>query len=226
MTSIMRRTVRGAATGLGALAIVAGTAACGGLIGGGDDGGDGGTSSEEDSKGGEDSETTKDEETTEETTEETGEAEDAGEGAEEEAEDSTEGDDDAAAGSSDEGGDQAASGEALSEEDLTAVGDVYFEFLQAAAAQDGNAACSLITHPATGEPLEGAELSACAEGFEGETEDSQIDPSVAEAMDRSMVEGVDNGDGTAGVTLMGSDGGVTFIKASDGKWYIDGSKVI
>ncbi|MGO1505890.1 MAG: hypothetical protein ACTH0H_08340, partial [Brachybacterium sp.] len=34
MTSIMRRTVRGAAAGLGALAIVAGTAACGGLLGG------------------------------------------------------------------------------------------------------------------------------------------------------------------------------------------------
>lgn len=232
MTSIMRRTVRGAATGLGALALVAGTAACGGLIPGGDDEQDtGGTSSEEGDKGGDDAESGKDEESTEETTaEETGseesEAEDAGEGAQEEAEDTTEDEGTAAgAGGSDEGGDQAASSEPLSEEDLTAVGDVYYEFMQAAVAKDGEAACSLITNPMTNEPLSGAALTGCAEGFEGEAENGEIDPEMAEMLDRSMIEGVDNGDGTAGATLMGSDAGVTMIKASDGKWYIDGSKV-
>ncbi|MDN5599142.1 MAG: hypothetical protein L0G52_01240 [Brachybacterium sp.] len=47
MTSSMRRTVRGAAAGMGALAIIAGTAACGDLLGGGDEEGDGGTGTEE-----------------------------------------------------------------------------------------------------------------------------------------------------------------------------------
>ncbi|ATG54794.1 hypothetical protein CFK41_08470 [Brachybacterium ginsengisoli] len=227
MTSIMRRTVRGAATGLGALALVAGTAACGGLIPGGDDEQDtGGTSSEEDDKGGDDTESGKDEESTEETDAEESEAEDAGEGAQEEAADGAEDEGSAAGeGASDEGADEAASSEPLSEEDLTAVGDVYYEFMQAAVAKDGEAACSLITNPMTNEPLSGAALSGCAEGFEGEAENGEIDPEMAEMLDRSMIEGVDNGDGTAGATLMGSDAGVTMIKASDGKWYIDGSKV-
>lgn len=227
MTSIMRRTVRGAATGLGALALVAGTAACGGLIPGGDDEQDtGGTSSEENDKGGDDTESGKDEESTEETDAEESEAEDAGEGAQEEAEDGAEDEGSAAGeGASDEGADEAASSEPLSEEDLTSVGDVYYEFMQAAVAKDGEAACSLITNPMTNEPLSGAALSGCAEGFEGEAENGEIDPEMAEMLDRSMIEGVDNGDGTAGATLMGSDAGVTMIKASDGKWYIDGSKV-
>lgn len=227
MTSIMRRSVRGAAAGLGALAIVAGTAACGGLLDGGDEG-DGDTGTEEtqeedgDSSEGEDTETEEDTESSEDTensedteTEEDTEGSDDSETTEESTDD----------GADSEDGDDAAAGGELSEDDLTAVGDTYYEFLEAAAASDGEAACSLITNPDTDKPLEGGQVQACAEGFEGGAEESGVDPSMMDAIDRSMVEAVDNGDGTAGVTLMGQDAGVTFVDV-DGSWYIDGSQII
>ncbi|MGO1227468.1 MULTISPECIES: hypothetical protein [unclassified Brachybacterium] len=216
MTSIMRRTVRGTAAGLGALAIIVGAAACGGG----------------------DAETTDPAVSEEEPAEEEGEPaeeadpaeteEDGGEASTDEGTDS-EGDE-AAAGEGDDAaageGDDATAGEALSEEDLTAVGDRYFEFLQAAAQSDGTAACALILNPLTDEPLEGTVLEQCAIGFEGEAGAEGVDPSMFDALDRSMFEGVDNGDGTAGVSVMGQDGGMTFLKADDGQWYIDGSDYI
>lgn len=233
MTSIMRRTVRGTAAGLGALAIVAGTAACGGILGGGDEGdGDTGTeeTQEEDGSSDSDSEDTDEGEDTgtEEDSSDAEESEDSG--LSEETDDSAgdgadteDGADDA--GDTEEDGDDAAAGGELSEDDLTAVGDTYYEFLEAAAASDGEAACSLITNPDTDQPLKGGEVKLCAEGFEGGAEESGVDPSMMDAIDRSMVEAVDNGDGTAGVTLMGQDAGVTFVDV-DGTWYIDGSQFV
>src|SRR5699024_782231 len=136
--------------------------------------------------------------------------------------DAEDGSDDAA-GASEEAGDGAA--EALSEDDLTAVGDTYYEFLEAAAASDGEAACSLITNPDTDEPLKSGEVKLCAEGFEGGAEESPVDPSLMDAIDRSMVEAGDNGDGTAGVTLMGQDAGVTFVDV-EGSWCRDGRQSV
>lgn len=243
MTSTMRRTVRGTAAGMGALAIIAGTAACGDLLGGGDDEGDGGTGTEETQEESGESEEGESEESADDSaeSEETGsgdeadaddEAEGAGESAEEEAEDGVEDADDstddagAEEGDSEESGDDTASGEALSEEDLTAVGDLYEVFLQALGENDGEAACALITNPMNGEPLEGTMLSECAEGFEDEGQSAGVDPELLDSLDRSMIEGVDNGDGTASATLMGTDVGFTFVKADDGEWYIDGSQFV
>ncbi|AXK45173.1 hypothetical protein [Brachybacterium saurashtrense] len=215
MTAIMRRTVRASAATLGALAIVTGTAACGGLLGGNEDG-DGGTTTEEESPS--DAEEDADDDMAE---------QDAGTGdgaaSEDEGSSDDEGmDEDASDGDSDD----AASGEALSEDDLTAVGDRFYEFLEAAANADGEAACGLVSHPTTGEPLSGPELAGCIEGFESEAGEQPIDPSMMDAIDRSMIEGVDNGDGTAGIELLGEDGGVVFVQGEDGQWYIDGSQYL
>lgn len=221
MTSTMRRTVRGTASALGALAIIAGASACGSLLGGGDEG-ETGTTKEQPAEGdGSDGAAEEDSAAAEEGSEAAEEGASAEESAAEEDTSAEEATTDAAAE-----GDDAAAGEALSEEDLTAVGDAYYAFVQAAATSDGTAACGLFTNPNTGDPLEGSELEACAKGFEGKAEESGVDPSMADALDRSMIEGVDNGDGTAGATLMGSDAGVTFVKADDGKWYIDGSEFV
>ncbi|HEX7349733.1 hypothetical protein [Brachybacterium sp.] len=230
MTSIMRRTVRGAAAGAGALAIIAGTAACGGLLGGGDvsDEGDDPAveETEEDPDAGAegDSEASEDDSESQEGTE-TGEGSEAEEGSETEEGDDAAGDD-AEESDASEGGEDAASGEPLSEEDLEAAAERYYEFLEAAATTDGEAACGMIAHPATGNPLEGKDLSDCAGGFESKAGEVGLDPSLLDAIDPSMIEGVDNGDGTAGASLMGSDAGVTFIKGDDGAWYIDGSDYI
>lgn len=217
MTSIMRRTVRGAAAGMGALAIVAGTAACGDLLGGGDEGG---TSTEETEEGGGDApETAEDGSASEEGSEDTESDEET-----DDSQDSQESEDTGT--DSEEDGEDTGAGEELSEEDLAAAGDVFFTFIQAAAEANGEGACTLITNPETGDPLEGEQLSDCAEGFEGEAEEQDIDPSMADSLDRSMIEAADNGDGTASVTMAGQDSGFTYIKADDGNWYIDGSSVL
>ena len=230
MTSIMRRTVRGTAASLGALAIVAGTAACGGLIDEvtGGDGGDDPTVEEqdpadegtdEDAEGADtesdDSGATEDGTDTEDADDAAGDADDA-----DDAEDSED------AGDAEDTGDVSASGGELSEEDLSAVSDRYYEFLQAAVEGDGEAGCGLLLNPYTDAPLEGSALEACAEGFSSAAEEEGMDESLLDIIDPSMIQGVDNGDGTAGVTMMGQDGGVVFVQGEDGKWYIDGSDFV
>jgi len=210
MSSIMRRTVRGAATGLGALALIAGASACGAigdLVGGGDEGDD--PSAEQPAE------------------DEGSESEDgASEGADEE----SAGGEDADAEESE--GDDAAGGDAeagpLSEEDLTASGDRALEFVKAAAAGDAATACSLALDPTTGSGMSGGSLDACVSGFEetaGE-EGTELDPSIADAIDRSMIETTDNGDGTAAVSMMGSEAGISMIQGDDGQWYVDSAGLI
>lgn len=225
MTSIMRRTVRGTAATLGALAIVAGAAACGGLTGGDEEKDDSTTVEEGSSEDGPDSEDDASEadgtaaEEGEGAAEEGAEAaEEAESAAEEEAEDASDADGDTSA----EEGEDAEAG-SLSEDDLTAVGDRFYEFLEAAAQADGDAACALVMNPATDAPLGDAERGACAQGFEERAEEQGVDPAIFDVIDRSMIEGVENGDGTAGITMLGKDGGFTFVEADDGQWYIDGN---
>ena len=225
MTAIMRRTVRGTAATLGALAIVAGAAACGGLTGGDEETDDSTTVEEGSSEDGPDSEDDASEadgtaaEEGEGAAEEGAEAaEEAESAAEEEAEDASDADGDTSA----EEGEDAEAG-SLSEDDLTAVGDRFYEFLEAAAQADGDAACALVMNPATDAPLGDAERGACAQGFEERAEEQGVDPAIFDVIDRSMIEGVDNGDGTAGITMLGKDGGFTFVEADDGQWYIDGN---
>ena len=227
MTSIMRRTVRGTAAGLGALAIVAGTAACGGLIDEvtGGDGGDDPTVEEQDPA---DEGTDEDAEGADTESDDSGATEDGTdtEDADDAADDAGDAEDSEDAGDAEDTGDESASGGELSEEDLSAVSDRYYEFLQAAVEGDGEAGCGLLLNPYTDAPLEGSALEACAEGFSGAAEEEGMDESLLDIIDPSMIEGVDNGDGTAGVTMMGQDGGVVFVQGEDGKWYIDGSDFV
>ena len=225
MTSIMRRTVRGTAATLGALAIVAGAAACGGLPGGDEEKDDSTTVEEGSSEDGPDSEDDASEADGTAAEEGEGAAEEGAEAAEEAesaAEDEGEDASDADGDTSAEEGQDAEAG-SLSEDDLTAVGDRFYEFLEAAAQADGDAACALVMNPATDAPLGDAERGACAQGFEERAEEQGVDPAIFDVIDRSMIEGVDNGDGTAGITMLGEDGGFTFVEADDGQWYIDGN---
>lgn len=217
MNAIMRKSVRGSAAGLGALAIIVGASACGTIsdLAGGGDGGDDPAAEEP----------AEDEGAEGERAEEEG-AEGEGAGAEEDgvAEDAGgESSDGGAAGEETEGGEAGA----LSEEDLTAAGDQGLAFLKAAASGDGEGACAVVLDPTTGNGMSGSTLEACAAGFEGKAEEegATFDPSAAEALDRSMIEATDNGDGTAGLTMMGTDAGVTMVKGEDGKWYVDSSAV-
>ncbi|MGP9536887.1 hypothetical protein ACT3SP_02695 [Brachybacterium sp. AOP43-C2-M15] len=224
MTTIMRRTVRGASAGLGALAIIAGTAACGGLLDGdegqggddpaveepADDGaeengaGDDGTENdgaEDDGAAGESDTDTDDTDS------------DGTDSVDTDSDGTEEGDEGAAAG-----GDDDAAGGSLSEDDLTAAGDRFMEFFEAIGEEDAEGACELLIDPDTGAPAEGSGLERCAAEFEkGLGED--FDPSLVSVIDRAMIDAVDNGDGTAGITLMDEPSDMTMALV-DGEWYL------
>ncbi|MGP9681239.1 MULTISPECIES: hypothetical protein [unclassified Brachybacterium] len=208
MTSIMRKSVRGAATGLGALAIVAGASGCGSLLGGGDDG----EQKPADEK--------------EQPAEDDGAAKDDGAAAEDDgsAGASDAGGDTEAAGAgsaaSDGGGDAAAAGE-LSDEDLTAGSEMFVEFLQVLD-DDTTGACEMIYDPTTKGAPSDEFVTGCAPGLESgfEAQGIQLEPGMFDAFDASMVELTDNGDGTAAVAVAGTDMGMNVIKADDGEWYV------
>ncbi|WP_193104615.1 hypothetical protein [Brachybacterium sp. FME24] len=206
MTSIMRRTVRGAATGLGALAIVAGASACGGLLGGEDEGGDG-TVTEEDQPAEEEGDAPD--------AEEEGDAPDAEE--EGDAPAAEEEGDDAAASEGEEG---AAGGE-LSEDDLTAGSERFVEFMQVLD-DDAAGACEMIFDPTTGGAPSKSFVETCAPGLEAgfEGQGIELQPGMFDTIDASMIELTDNGDGSAAVTMAGQSVNMGMVKADDGEWYV------
>ena len=223
MNSIMRKTVRGTATGLGALALIAGASACGAIgdLAGGGEGGDD-PSAEQPAEEGEESEGGESEGGESEGSESEGEDAEGAEGSESEGSEgeseSTEGDD--AAGGSE--------GEPVSEEDLTTAGDRAFEFVKAAASGDAEGACALALDPTTGSGMSGSSAESCVAGYEesAEEEGTAFDPSIADALDRSMVETSDNGDGTVAVSFMGEDAGISMVQGDDGKWYVNSAELI
>lgn len=201
MTSIMRRTVRGVATGLGALAIVAGASACGGLLGGGEeDQGDTKVEEKEPAEG------------------EEGAA--AGESEGDAA--SSDGGEDAPASDGGDSEDAEGAEGALSEDDLTAGSERFTEFLHALD-DDGVEACSFILDPTTGAGMSGEAAEACgpaiSSGFE--QQGTELQPGMFDVIDVSMIELSDNGDGTAAVSLSGTDMGMNMVQADDGQWYIE-----
>lgn len=217
MNAFTRRTARGLATGLGALALVAGASACGaldGLTGGGDEptaveeSADATDQSTDESTDGAGTDDSTDDATDDSATDDAGTEDGATDDATDEATDDA----------TDEATDDTAAGEPLSEEDLTLAGDRFYVFLEGIAQVDPEKACSVVLDYETGEPATGDGLQACIDSF-GEVED-EIDPETAALLDRSMIDAVDNGDGRAEVTFMGESGDMYMVKASDGQWYI------
>ena len=76
--------------------------------------------------------------------------------------------------------------------------------------------------------MSGSTAESCGAGYEesAEEEGTAFDPSIADALDRSMVETSDNGDGTAAVSLGGVDAGFAMVQGEDGKWYVDSAGLI
>ena len=226
MNSIMRKTVRGTASGLGALALIAGASACGAigdLTGGGEGGDDPSAEQPAEDEGGESEGSEGEDAEGSESEDAEGSASEDAEGSESEgsaSEDAEGAEGDDAAGGSE--------GEPVSEEDLTAAGDRAFEFVKAAASGDAEGACALALDPTTGSGLTGSGAESCVAGYEesAEEEGTALDPSIADALDRSMVETSDNGDGTVAVSFMGEDAGISMVQGDDGKWYVNSAELI
>ena len=229
MNTMMRRTVRGTATALGALAIVVGTAGCGSLLGGGDDSrtDDQEQGQEQDGEDTGEDTSTEDDSTTEDSADDT---EDSSDDSAEETDDADT--DDAAGGSTDDSTDDAADdlddatddsgtdtadGD-LSDEDLDAASQRFVDFMQVMDDGDGEAACAFFLDPQTDEPVAGKTLEMCGEMVTPQMEG--LEPGTMDILDASMVTAIDNGDGTVSIDIMGSEFPNPMAKASDGEWYL------
>ncbi|MBP2407527.1 hypothetical protein JOF44_000430 [Brachybacterium fresconis] len=226
MTTIMRRTVRGAATGLGALAIVAGASSCGSLLGGGDEDGSQDPAGEEQpaEEGGDGAAAEGDDAAADEGDAAADEGDDAAsdEGDDTAAEDDeddagTDGGDDVA---TDEGGDDPATGGEVAEEELGAAKQRVLTFFEALGEQDAEAACSVMLDPSTGEPASGEGLTDCVDELESSGQMEQFTPEVVDVITEDMLEAEGNDDGTITISAAGTE--VSMEKADDGKWYIAG----
>ena len=218
MNSIMRRTVRGTATGLGALALIAGASACGAigdLTGGGEGGDDPSAEQPADEEEGGEFEGGEPEGAESEGSAEDGESSE-GDGASTDESEDAEGDD--AGGDTSEGGDEAAG--PISEEELTTAGDRFYAFFEAIGAQDPEGACRLVIDYDTGEPAESDGLQTCVDSFDEEF-GGDFDPSAVDAIERSMIGAEDNGDGRASITMLDEPADMYMKKADDGQWYIE-----
>lgn len=218
MNSIMRRTVRGTATGLGALALIAGASACGAigdLTGGGEGGDDPSAEQPADEEEGGESEGGEPGGAESEGSAEDGESSE-GDGVSTDESEDAEGDD--AGGDTSEGGDEAAG--PISEEELTTAGDRFYAFFEAIGAQDPEGACRLVIDYDTGEPAESDGLQTCVDSFDEEF-GGDFDPSAVDAIERSMIGAEDNGDGRASITMLDEPADMYMKKADDGQWYIE-----
>ncbi|MFD4007003.1 hypothetical protein ACFWQK_04660 [Brachybacterium paraconglomeratum] len=222
MNSIMRRTVRGTATGLGALALIAGASACGAigdLTGGGEGGDDPSAEQPADEEEGGESEGGEPGGAESEGSAEDGESSE-GDGAstDEGSDESEDAEGDDAGGDTSEGGDEAAG--PISEEELTTAGDRFYAFFEAIGAQDPEGACRLVIDYDTGEPAESDGLQTCVDSFDEEF-GGDFDPSAVDAIERSMIGAEDNGDGRASITMLDEPADMYMKKADDGQWYIE-----
>ena len=121
--------------------------------------------------------------------------------------------------SSDGGGETA--GSPFSDEQLEAASQRFVEGLQLLDDQDWDAACALVLDPATHAAPEGERLQDCVDGVEPALASSSelLVPGRFDVIDTSMVEAVDNGDGTVSLSLLGEPLDIPMVQGDDQEWY-------
>ena len=119
-----------------------------------------------------------------------------------------------------DGGGQAA-GSPFSDEQLEAASQRFVEGLQLLDDQDWDAACALVLDPTTRTAPEGERLQECADGVEPAlaSYSELLVPGRFDVIDTSMVEAVDNGDGTVSLSLLGEPLDIPMVQGDDQEWY-------
>lgn len=108
----------------------------------------------------------------------------------------------------------------VSEQDLTVAKERFVSFLQVVDDSDFEGACGFVLDPATGAPLAGAELAACAESLEQEIGSTVEGGAGAfDALDASMVDADVDDAGAVTLGIAGDPFPVPMIKHTDGQWY-------
>lgn len=109
-----------------------------------------------------------------------------------------------------------------SEEELRAASQRFVDLLHVLDDQDWQAVCSMVLDPATGTAPEGERLRECVGGVEptlGERAE-QLEPGTFDAIDVTMIEARDNGDGTVTLSVLGQDLDIPMAPGEDGRWYL------
>jgi len=109
-----------------------------------------------------------------------------------------------------------------SEQELEAASQRFVDLLQVLDDQDWEAVCSLVLDPGTGTAPEGERLQECVGGVEptlGERAE-HLEPGTFDAIDVTMIEARDNGDGTVTLSVLGQDLDIPMAPGEDGRWYL------
>lgn len=108
------------------------------------------------------------------------------------------------------------------QEELDAASQRFVELLHVLDDQDWEAACGMVLDPSTGTAPEGERLQECADGVEPVFAEltEQLEPGAFDAVDASMIEAADEGDGTVTLSVLGQDLDVPMVPGEDGRWYL------
>lgn len=119
----------------------------------------------------------------------------------------------------DEEGDETA--EPFSEDELERAAERFVEALALLEDRGWAGTCTMVLDPSTGTALEGERLSDCVEEVEpaASAYAEDLEPGAFDAIDPSMVEVVDEGDGTVALSILDQPVEVPMRQGEDGRWY-------
>ena len=108
------------------------------------------------------------------------------------------------------------------QEELDAASQRFVDLLQVIDDQDWEAACGMVLDPRTGTAPEGARLEECADRVESVFAErtEPLAPGAFDALDATMVEAVDEGDGTVSLSVLGDVLDIPMVQGRDGLWYL------
>jgi len=106
--------------------------------------------------------------------------------------------------------------------ELDAASQRFLEALQALGDQDWESACDVVLDPTTGTAPVGERLTKCVDGAERELAEqaAALEPGMFDALDVSMIEASDNGDGTVTLSVLGEELDIPMAPGDDDRWYL------
>lgn len=119
----------------------------------------------------------------------------------------------------DEEGDETA--EPFSEDELERAAERFVEALALLEDRDWAGTCAMVLDPSTGKAPEGERLSDCVEDVRPAVSGyaDGLEPGALDAIEPSMVEAVDEGDGSVSLSIMDQPVDVPMVPGDDGRWY-------
>ncbi|ASK66987.1 hypothetical protein CFK39_00820 [Brachybacterium avium] len=110
----------------------------------------------------------------------------------------------------------------FSDAELDAASQRFLDLLQVIDDHDWESACGMVLDPTTGSAPEGERLQDCVDGVEPvfAAQAELLEPGAFDALDASMIQASDNGDGTVSLSVLGNDLDIPMAPGDDGRWYL------